>query len=116
MCRDHLAGDSERAAPASPLPLAGEGQGGAMKQNRCECSPSPTLPRTRGREHTELAARGTDSRQPALEIGVHERIVIEVRIGSADAVDLFLLSGPQCFVRVEAPDACEQPLSAQDFM
>src|ERR1700704_5675345 len=75
-CRRQRAGNS--SVPAS---ACGEGQGGAMKQNRCECSPSPTLPRARGREHTELAARGTDSRQPALEIGVHERIVVEVRIG-----------------------------------
>jgi len=41
--------------PPSP-PLAGEGQGGAIKIRTY--APSPTLPRKRGREHTEMVARG----------------------------------------------------------
>src|SRR6476620_1035261 len=73
------------------------------------------LPRTRGAS-TPSCCRGAESRQPALEIGTHERIVVEVRIGSADAFDLFPRSRPQRFARVEAPDASEQPLAAQDFM
>src|SRR5499427_8682751 len=44
---------SEPAAPSSPLPLAGEGQGGACKKaHACKLTPSPTLPRKRGRECT----------------------------------------------------------------
>src|SRR5262249_28630238 len=51
--------DKERAlAPASPPPLAGEGQGGGPKQERTRLlPPPPTPPRKRGREHTECAAR-----------------------------------------------------------
>jgi hypothetical protein len=40
-----------------PPPLAGEGQGGGTHQDSCQPAPSPTLPRKRGRERTELAAR-----------------------------------------------------------
>src|SRR5438093_11869432 len=37
--------------------LAGEGQGGGMQQTSCvPASPSPPLPRKRGREQTECAA------------------------------------------------------------
>src|SRR5262245_66391989 len=49
-------------ATASPPPLAGEGQGGGMQYGSSfplappQPSPSPTLPRKRGREHTERAA------------------------------------------------------------
>ena len=43
-----------KAAPASPPPFTGEGQGGGMqKGSRVRATPSPTLPRKRGREHTE---------------------------------------------------------------
>ncbi len=38
------------AATTSPLPLAGEGQGGGTHEDSSETSPSPTLPRKRGRE------------------------------------------------------------------
>src|SRR5262249_38997036 len=44
------------------------------------------------------------------------RIVVEVRIGRADAVDLLLLPGSQRLARVEAPDAFQQALAAQDFV
>src|SRR5215831_20838818 len=43
-------------------------------------------------------------------------VVVEVRIGRADPVDLLLLSASQRLARVEAPDAFEQPLAAQDFV
>ena len=39
-----------------------------------------------------------------------------MRIGRADAVDLLALSGSQRLARVEAPDAFEQSLAAQDFV
>jgi 5-oxoprolinase (ATP-hydrolysing) len=39
-------------APASPPPLAGEGQGGGMQHDVREHSPSPPLPRKRGREQS----------------------------------------------------------------
>src|SRR5262245_8446401 len=46
-----------RGAPASPPPLGGEGQGGGTQKDRaCACTPSPTLPRKRGRERTEVVS------------------------------------------------------------
>lgn len=45
-----------------------------------------------------------------------ELIVAEVRIVSADAVNLFHLSGRQSFVRIETPAAREQPLSPQNLV
>ncbi len=44
-------------ATASPLPLAGEGQGGGAANLARDASPSPTLPRKRGREPALLAGR-----------------------------------------------------------
>ena len=56
------------------------------------------------------------SGQPALQIRAHEGVIVEVRIGGADAVDLLLLSGAERLARIEAPDAFEQPLPAQDLV
>ena len=39
-----------------------------------------------------------------------------MRIGGADAVDLLHLAGSERFVRIEAPDAFEQALAAQDLV
>src|SRR5436190_16002473 len=45
-------------ATSSPPPLAEEGQGGGTQYERAfQVTPSPPLPRKRGREHTEIAAR-----------------------------------------------------------
>src|SRR5215469_13196718 len=60
--------------------------------------------------------RPPNLRQPALQIRAHEGIVVEVRIGCADAVDLLALSRSQRLARVETPDAFEQSLAAQDFV
>jgi hypothetical protein len=43
-------------ATSSPPPLAGEGQGGGMQEDSCKLTPSPSLPRKRGRVLTEFAA------------------------------------------------------------
>ncbi len=56
------------------------------------------------------------SRQPALPVRAHEGVVVEMRVGGADPVDLFLLARSQGLVRVEAPDAREKPLPAQDLV
>src|SRR5262249_47726382 len=49
-----LTSHGTRAAPASPPPLAGEGQGrGTQKDRPCALTPSPPLPRKREREQTE---------------------------------------------------------------
>src|SRR5262249_6436442 len=56
------------------------------------------------------------SGKPALQIRAHEGVVVEVRIGRADAVDLLLLPGSQRLARVETPDAFQQALAAQDFV
>src|SRR6185295_10270067 len=86
----------------------GKGAEGAVPTSRAWCSNPgghasrrdalPTLP------------------QPALDIGAHERVVVEVGISGADAVDLLHLARAQAFVRVEAPDAVEQALAAEDFV
>jgi hypothetical protein len=48
---------AKTGATASPPPLAGEGQGGGKhKSLRKQHSPSPSLPRKRGREQAVLAA------------------------------------------------------------
>jgi hypothetical protein len=44
--------NSGAAVLAFPPPLAGEGQGGGAHQNSCSVTPSPPLPRLRGREPT----------------------------------------------------------------
>src|SRR5262249_29180318 len=56
------------------------------------------------------------SREPAREIGAHEVVVGEVRIAPADAVELRRLPGAEALVGVEAPDAIEQALAAQDLV
>src|SRR5215469_16277305 len=61
-------------------------------------------------------AKAGNSGEPALQIRAHEGIVVEVRIGCADAVDLLALSRSQRLARVETPDAFEQSLAAQDFV
>src|SRR5262249_61154931 len=57
-----------------------------------------------------------NSEKPALQIRAHEGIVVEMRIGRADPVDLLLMPGSQRLARVETPDAFEQALAAQDFV
>src|SRR5215470_1783293 len=55
--RGSAATDFSVAAPASPPPLAGEGQGGGQQARSAQMSsPSPPLPRERGRE--QAAASG----------------------------------------------------------
>src|SRR5947209_17823727 len=56
------------------------------------------------------------SGQPALQIRAHEGVIVEVRIGRADAIDLLLLSASQRLARVETPNALEQSLPPQDFV
>ena len=53
-----IAARSERAAPSSPPPLAGEGQGGGMqKGSRVQAHPLPNPPPQGGREQTEHVER-----------------------------------------------------------
>src|SRR5262249_60663593 len=56
-----------------------------------------------------------NSEKPALQIRAHEGIVVEMRIGRADPVDLLLMPGSQRLARVETPDAFDQALAAQDY-
>src|SRR5262249_16352184 len=56
------------------------------------------------------------SSEPAVAVGAHEIVVGEMRVGGAHAVDRGLLARPEAFVWIEAPDAGEQALSAQDFI
>ena len=59
-------------ATSSPPPLAGEGQGGGAKDDGAfSATPSPPLPRTRGREQTELAP--CPGRRPTSPSGTRSR-------------------------------------------
>ena len=60
--------------PRTALPLAGEGQGGAGTKIRVH-SPSPTLPRKRGRESTELAAPSLTQIGTSRPIEPHSRLL-----------------------------------------
>jgi hypothetical protein len=56
---------AKTGATASPPPLAGEGQGGGEHRSpRQQHSPSPPLPRKRGREQAVLAAIAVPSNLP----------------------------------------------------
>ena len=49
-------------------------------------------------------------------MGAHEAVVAQLRVGGADPVDLLLLAWPEALVRVEAPDAVEQALPAENVV
>ena len=57
-----------------------------------------------------------ESPQPLVPMLGHKGIIVEMGIGGIDAVDLFALAGAEGFVFVEAPEAFEQSLAAQDFV
>jgi hypothetical protein len=46
----------------------------------------------------------------------NERIVVQMRIGCVDAIDLVLLSRAKRFLWIEAPCALQQTLAPQDFV
>ncbi len=45
-----------------------------------------------------------------------EVVVMQVRIGAVDSINLFELTWAECFMLVEAPDALQQTLAAEDLM
>ena len=54
--------------------------------------------------------------KPCFSPFAHKIIIIQPRICAIHSVNLFTLAGAQRFVGIQAPDALEQTLSAQDFM
>jgi len=46
----------------------------------------------------------------------HKIVVLQMRIGGADAIDFVGLAGRKIFVGIEAPAAFEQTLAAQNFV
>src|SRR6516225_3387253 len=58
-------------------------------------------------------AKVGNSGEPALQIRAHEGVVVEVRIGRADAVDLLLLSRSQRLAGSEKPEPFGRSLAAQ---
>jgi hypothetical protein len=54
--------------------------------------------------------------KPSGQVTCHKIIIDQVRISFADSGEFFGLSRTEGLVRIEAPDAIEQALSAQDFM
>src|SRR5712671_936631 len=81
------------AAPASPPPLAGEGQGGGMEARSAQMSsPSPPLPRQRGREQAPASGKSPVTNEPT-------RLMFMMSSGGLTAAALFqgkdaILSGP----------------------
>jgi acetate---CoA ligase (ADP-forming) len=59
--RDHKTRVATNRATSSPPPLAGEGQGGGQQVRDAPSTPSPPLPRKRGREQAESAATAVPS-------------------------------------------------------
>src|SRR6185503_15192448 len=49
-------------------------------------------------------------------MGRDEFVVSQMRIGAADAIDLFTLAGAKIFLGVEAPNAFKQALPSQQFV
>ena len=47
---------------------------------------------------------------------VDEGVVVEVRVGGVDAGNFFGLAGAERFVGIEAPDAFEESLAAENFV
>ena len=45
-----------------------------------------------------------------------EGVVVEVRVGGVDAGNFFGLAGAERFVGIEAPDAFEESLAAENFV
>src|SRR5207253_8351884 len=43
-------------------------------------------------------------------------VVDQLRVGGADPIDFLHLAGTELFVRIEAPQALQQSLAAQDFV
>src|SRR5262245_52831245 len=54
--------------------------------------------------------------QPAVQVLPDEGVVVQVRVGTVDAVDLLRLAGAEPLVGVQAPGALQQPLPAQDLV
>ena len=61
-------------------------------------------------------ARSCSSPQPFIEMLGDEIIIAEVRVGGAHAINLRKLAGAERFVFIEAPDAFEKALAAEDFV
>src|SRR6516164_696001 len=83
--------NGDALASASPPPLAGEGQGGGMHQDSRGHSPSPTLPRKRGREPAAASGENSSHKAP--------RLMFMMSSGGLTAAELFqgkdaILSGP----------------------
>src|SRR5688572_9793069 len=69
------------------------------------------LPRLVGSNRQKLA-----STQPLIPMAGDKRVVVQVRIGVTNAVNLRELAGAECLVLIEAPAALQQALAAQHFM
>ena len=54
--------------------------------------------------------------QPLVPVRGDKGVVIQVRVGGADAVNLLSLAGAETFARVETPQALEQCLPPQHLM
>jgi hypothetical protein len=54
--------------------------------------------------------------KPSGQVTFDKIIIDQVRISLADSGEFFGLSSAKCLMGVEAPDAFEQTLAAQDFM
>jgi 5-oxoprolinase (ATP-hydrolysing) len=86
-----VAANGDALASASPPPVGGAGPGGGMHQDWRGHSPSPTLPRKRGREPTAASGENSSHNAP--------RLMFMMSSGGLTAAELFqgkdaILSGP----------------------
>ena len=59
-----------------------------------------------------LAGREINDSQPLVQVLTHKRVVHQVRVLAADAVDLVSLVRAERLVRIQALDALQEPLPA----
>jgi hypothetical protein len=54
--------------------------------------------------------------QPFIKVILNELVVGEMRIGTANSIDLLNLARRKSFVRIEAPSSFEQSLTPQNLV
>lgn len=66
-------------------------------------------------EQTYLVS-GRKSPHPLIPVRFHKRIIVQMRVGSVHTVDLCHLPETERLMLIQAPEAFEQALAAEDFV
>jgi itaconate CoA-transferase len=108
MAAKPAAATNERAAPASPPPLAGEGQGGGMqKSSRVQAHPLPNPPPQAG-EGAHRASRKEEKGESAYFVWLNrgkESVVLDLARGDDKALLAAILAKADVFVQNLKPGA-----------